>query len=198
MKSWALALLVLVFIQKQGNFLQVEAADGFVKTSGMHFVLNGIPYHANGFNAYWLMYVASDPSQRSKISSAFAEAAGHGLTIARTWAFSDGGYRPLQYSPGSYNEQMFQVCLRFLPLFFSLFFIKFLIHVLLSMTFLLHSFFPFLGSKGVGFCSIRSRKIWDKASVELGKQLWKLWRKEAVCRLGKRSGAVFNIWWWFL
>lgn len=108
MKSWALALLVLVFIQKQGNFLQVEAADGFVKTSGMHFVLNGIPYHANGFNAYWLMYVASDPSQKSKISSAFAEAAGHGLTIARTWAFSDGGYRPLQYSPGSYNEQMFQ------------------------------------------------------------------------------------------
>ena len=118
MKSWGLALLVLVLIQKQGIFQQVEAADGFVKTSGLHFVLNGLPYHANGFNAYWLMYMASDPSQRSKVSSAFSEAASHGLTIARTWAFSDGGYKPLQYSPGSYNEQVFQVCLRFLLFFF--------------------------------------------------------------------------------
>ncbi|XP_054825155.1 mannan endo-1,4-beta-mannosidase 7 isoform X2 [Prosopis cineraria] len=54
------------------------------------------------------MYVASDPSQRFKISAAFREATSHGLTIARTWAFSDGGYRPLQYSPGFYNEQMFK------------------------------------------------------------------------------------------
>ncbi|KAF2302326.1 hypothetical protein GH714_034113 [Hevea brasiliensis] len=54
------------------------------------------------------MYVASDPSQRSKVSTAFHQAATHGLTVARTWAFSDGVYRPLQYSPGSYNEQMFK------------------------------------------------------------------------------------------
>lgn len=70
--------------------------------------MNGNLYFANGFNAYWLMYVASDPSQRSKVSTAFHEAASHGLTVARTWAFSDGGYRPLQRSPGSYNEQMFK------------------------------------------------------------------------------------------
>lgn len=146
MKSWSLALLVLlVLIQKQGIFLQkVEAADGFVKTSGLHFVLNGLPYHANGFNAYWLMYVASDPSQRSKVSSAFSEAASHGLTMARTWAFGDGGYRPLQYSPGSYNEQTFQVFLDFFPLIL----IDLSIHLLLSMTvFFLHCFFSFLGFK---------------------------------------------------
>ncbi|KAK6115323.1 hypothetical protein DH2020_007592 [Rehmannia glutinosa] len=71
-------------------------------------MLNGTPFYANGFNAYWLMYVASDPSQRNKISSAFKEATNHGLLIARTWAFRDGGYSPLQYSPGSYNENMFQ------------------------------------------------------------------------------------------
>lgn len=114
MKRLGLALLVLVLIQNQGILLHVGAADGFIRTSGLHFVLNGLPYHANGFNAYWLMYVASDPSQRSKISSAFQEAASHGLSMARTWAFSDGGYKPLQYSPGSYNEQMFQVYPRFL------------------------------------------------------------------------------------
>ncbi|KAL0332913.1 UNVERIFIED_CONTAM: Mannan endo-1,4-beta-mannosidase 7 [Sesamum calycinum] len=80
----------------------------FIRTRGIHFFLNGTPFYANGFNAYWLMYLASDPSQRPKVSAAFRQAAAHGLTVARTWAFSDGGYRPLQYSPGSYNEQMFK------------------------------------------------------------------------------------------
>ncbi|CAN6446632.1 unnamed protein product [Victoria cruziana] len=54
------------------------------------------------------MYVASDPSQRGKVTSAFQQASSHGLTVARTWAFSDGGYGALQYSPGVYNEQMFR------------------------------------------------------------------------------------------
>ena len=31
------------------------------------------------------------------------------MNVARTWAFSDGGYRSLQYKPGSYNEDMFKV-----------------------------------------------------------------------------------------
>lgn len=72
-------------------------------------MLNGSPYYANGFNAYWLMILASDPSQRSKVSTAFQQASSHGLSVARTWAFSDAGVTPLQYSPGSYNEQMFKV-----------------------------------------------------------------------------------------
>ncbi|CAI8600007.1 unnamed protein product [Vicia faba] len=99
-----LLFLILVFL-----VLCVEADDdGFVKTRGVQLMLNDTPYYANGFNAYWLMYFASDPSQRNKVSSTFQEAANHGLNIARTWAFSDGGYKPLQYSPGSYNEEMFQ------------------------------------------------------------------------------------------
>ncbi|KAL4020165.1 hypothetical protein IC575_018935 [Cucumis melo] len=102
MKLWVLVLLLAIFIHG------VAGGDGFVRTGRTRFLLNGSPYYANGFNAYWLMYVASDPSQRSKVSSVFREASSHGLTVARTWAFSDGGYRPLQYSPGNYNEQMFQ------------------------------------------------------------------------------------------
>jgi mannan endo-1,4-beta-mannosidase len=105
----ALALLLVVLIHQGCFHFHVEAGDGFIRTRGVHFLLNGSPYYANGFNAYWLMYTASDPSQRPKVSAAFREAASHGLTVARTWAFSDGGYRPLQYSPGSYNEQMFKV-----------------------------------------------------------------------------------------
>eukprot|EP00268_Persea_americana_P041413 TRINITY_DN4123_c0_g1_i1.p1 TRINITY_DN4123_c0_g1~~TRINITY_DN4123_c0_g1_i1.p1 ORF type:complete len:474 (-),score=89.34 TRINITY_DN4123_c0_g1_i1:453-1751(-) len=107
MKHLGLVLLVILVVQQQ-SLVHVGAQGGFIRTRGQHFVLNGSPYFANGFNAYWLMYVASDPSQRGKVSAAFQEASRHGLTVARTWAFSDGGYRPLQYSPGSYNEQMFK------------------------------------------------------------------------------------------
>ncbi|GAA0187012.1 hypothetical protein LIER_34300 [Lithospermum erythrorhizon] len=108
MKHFALAIFLVLLIQPRNFHFQVEASNGFIRTRGIHFMLNGSPYYANGFNAYWLMIVASDPSQRHKVSAAFREASSHGLTVARTWAFSDGGYSPLQYSPGSYNEQMFR------------------------------------------------------------------------------------------
>ncbi|GMJ15413.1 endo-beta-mannase 7 [Hibiscus trionum] len=109
MKHWGLGfLLILLVFGDEGNFLHAKADDGFVKTKGVQLMLNGTPFYANGFNAYWLMYMAADPSQRSKVSTAFQQAKQHGLNIARTWAFRDGGDRPLQYSPGSYNDQMFQ------------------------------------------------------------------------------------------
>ncbi|XP_014501229.1 mannan endo-1,4-beta-mannosidase 7-like [Vigna radiata var. radiata] len=103
-------LLLVFFVLYVSKVVRVEADDGggFVKTRGVQLTLNGSPFYANGFNAYWLMYIASDPSQRNKVSSAFQQASNHGLNIARTWAFSDGGYKPLQYSPGSYDEQVFQ------------------------------------------------------------------------------------------
>ncbi|RWW02143.1 hypothetical protein BHE74_00054777, partial [Ensete ventricosum] len=83
---------------------------GFVRTNTTHFLVNRRPFSLNGFNAYWLMYVASFPEEgRSMVSSTFQEASTHGLTLARTWAFRDGGYRPLQRSPGVYDEDMFQV-----------------------------------------------------------------------------------------
>ncbi|KAM2020721.1 hypothetical protein FF1_042512 [Malus domestica] len=86
----------------------VLAEEGFMKTRGVQLVLNGVPYYGHGFNAYWLMYMGTDPSERVKVSSALREAKEHGLTIARTWAFADGGYRALQTSPGSYDEKTFR------------------------------------------------------------------------------------------
>ncbi|XP_076953190.1 mannan endo-1,4-beta-mannosidase 7-like [Bidens hawaiensis] len=88
--------------------LLANVDDGFVRVNGAHFTLSGAPFYANGFNAYWLMDVASNPSQRSKVISAFQEAVNSSLVIGRTWAFSDGGSNALQYSPGVYNENMFQ------------------------------------------------------------------------------------------
>nr|GMC47910.1 mannan endo-1,4-beta-mannosidase 7-like [Ipomoea batatas] len=98
----AILLFVLVVLTRAAE------DDRFVTRDGVHFMMNGSPFYGNGFNAYWLMYVASDPSQRDKISTAFLQAKSHDLSVGRTWAFSDGGYSPLQYFPGSYNEQMFK------------------------------------------------------------------------------------------
>ncbi|XP_057530260.1 mannan endo-1,4-beta-mannosidase 7 [Amaranthus tricolor] len=113
MKYLKLFLTILLAIQQCNSFLKCEAfgrrsGDGFVKVRGTRFVLNGSPYYANGFNAYWLMYMASDPSQRYLVSNVFRQASSHSLSVARTWAFNDGGDRALQISPGSYNEHVFQ------------------------------------------------------------------------------------------
>ncbi|KAJ6399503.1 hypothetical protein OIU77_020122 [Salix suchowensis] len=108
MRGWGLIFFVILLIQEQGFFPQVGADDGFMRTNGVQLLLNGSPFYANGFNAYWLMYFATDTSQREKVTSVFQEAKQHGLTLARTWAFNDGQDRALQVSPGSYNEQTFQ------------------------------------------------------------------------------------------
>ena len=114
MKHLKLLITTLLLLQQCNLHVKVEARrssvrDGFVRVRGTRFLLNGTPYYANGFNAYWLMYMASDPTQRHLVSNAFHEASSHGLSVARTWAFNDGGDRALQVSPGSYNEHVFQV-----------------------------------------------------------------------------------------
>ncbi|TKW15895.1 hypothetical protein SEVIR_5G263500v4 [Setaria viridis] len=101
----ALLLLLCIHVGHQGADAR---GDGFVRVQGTRFVLNGSPFFANGFNAYWLMSLGADPAQRGKVTSALSQAAGAGLTVARTWAFSDGGSNALQYSPGRYNENTFQ------------------------------------------------------------------------------------------
>lgn len=79
-------------------------------------MLDGSQFFFNGFNSYWMMHAAVETSERYKISNVFREAAAAGLTVCRTWAFSDGGYQALQMSPGVYDERVFQVfsCTNFL------------------------------------------------------------------------------------
>lgn len=88
---------------------QAGGAGGFVRVEGAQFLLDGSPFLFNGFNSYWMMHVAAEPSERQKVSDVFREAAAAGLTVCRTWAFSDGGDRALQISPGVYDERVFQV-----------------------------------------------------------------------------------------
>lgn len=93
--------------------VQISSCSGgeFVRIRGIQFVVDERVFYPNGFNAYWLMTKASEDASNNKeeVSVALRQATRLGLNVVRTWAFSDGGYKPLQYSPGSYDEAMFQV-----------------------------------------------------------------------------------------
>ncbi|XP_068304301.1 mannan endo-1,4-beta-mannosidase 1-like [Pyrus communis] len=106
-----LTFWVLIFHARVGACKGKATHPGstFARTQGTRFVMNGKPFYINGFNAYWMMYMASDPSTRAKVTSALQQASKYGMNVARVWAFSDGGNdRPLQPSPGSYNEDTFK------------------------------------------------------------------------------------------
>lgn len=112
-KMASTSLILSITFLLLGSFVNCEARVprnlAFVKTRGSHFVLHGSPFLFNGFNSYWMMHVAADPAERYKVSEVFREASAAGLTVCRTWAFSDGGDRALQISPGTYDERVFQV-----------------------------------------------------------------------------------------
>ena len=89
--------------------LEAQFSQGRMVPSNLGFLVQGSPFLFNGFNAYWMMKVASDPDNRHKVTDAFREASAAGLTVCRTWAFGDGGDPALQISPGVYDERVFQV-----------------------------------------------------------------------------------------
>ncbi|CAL1379551.1 unnamed protein product [Linum trigynum] len=109
----AVALLWLFLIQ-QGlmfKYCMVSACSGsIVRTQGTHFARNGRPVYLNGFNAYWMLMAAADASTAKNVTGAFQQASSVGMNVARTWAFNDGAgsYKPLQISPGVYDESVFR------------------------------------------------------------------------------------------
>ncbi|XP_043695227.1 mannan endo-1,4-beta-mannosidase 5-like [Telopea speciosissima] len=98
------SLILLALVSETSG----SSPGGFIGTRNTQFVLNGSPFFFNGFNSYWMMSVAADPTESYKVSNVFRDARTAGLTVCRTWAFSDGGDRALQISPGTYDEKIFQ------------------------------------------------------------------------------------------
>ena len=73
-------------------------------------------FYVNGWNSYWLMMKSVWSPSRSKVSEMLKRGAQMGLTVCRTWAFSDGrGPDALQVSPGLFNERVFRVSPNFFP-----------------------------------------------------------------------------------
>uniref|UniRef100_A0ACD5WCB8 Uncharacterized protein n=1 Tax=Avena sativa TaxID=4498 RepID=A0ACD5WCB8_AVESA len=106
----SLLLFLAATCKCHGAVAGEDGGDAMVRVDGTRFVVGDgdRTLYLSGFNAYWLMEMASDPWQRGKVVAAFRQASAHGMNLARTWAFSDGGDRPLQSSPGVYHEDMFQ------------------------------------------------------------------------------------------
>ncbi|XP_010522867.1 PREDICTED: mannan endo-1,4-beta-mannosidase 1 isoform X3 [Tarenaya hassleriana] len=110
-------LCLFSFIAGNGGVCGNEKTDGaatttgFVGRNGTHFVVRGERMYLNGFNAYWMMNAAADTASRTTVTAALRQASAVGMNVARTWGFHEGGYEPLQISPGSYNEHVFQTML---------------------------------------------------------------------------------------
>ncbi|XP_028805662.1 mannan endo-1,4-beta-mannosidase 5-like [Neltuma alba] len=100
-----MSILGLLFVL----MISSSSSDGeFVGRRGTEFVWNGSEFLFNGFNAYWMMQVAEEASQKHIVPAVFLEASRVALGVCRIWAFSDGGDRALQKSPGVYDERFFQ------------------------------------------------------------------------------------------
>ncbi|WOG97541.1 hypothetical protein DCAR_0416882 [Daucus carota subsp. sativus] len=106
--TFALLCLSLSLVSKAIDVDSGDNTRGFVRVKGSQFKLNGSPFFFNGFNSYWLMTVAADPSMRYKVTEVFRDASTAGMSVCRTWAFADGGSNALQISPGTYDERVFQ------------------------------------------------------------------------------------------
>ncbi|XP_073261193.1 mannan endo-1,4-beta-mannosidase 5 isoform X2 [Populus alba] len=117
-----LSLLYLNFNNSNGSlsfpvFLW-QPRMGFVSTDSTQFIIindgDGYGYgesafYVNGWNSYWLMMESVWSSSRSKVSEMLKRGSQMGLTVCRTWAFSDGhGPDALQVSPGVFNERVFK------------------------------------------------------------------------------------------
>ncbi|CAN0890772.1 Mannan endo-1,4-beta-mannosidase 6 [Linum grandiflorum] len=119
-----LILIFLLYVSFFGDDLAFPSVVwqpkmGFVATDTTHFVIvNGDgqdresnpPYfYVNGWNSYWLLQESIWSSSRPRVSNVLKAGAELGLTVCRTWAFSDGdGPNTLQLSPGVFNERVFR------------------------------------------------------------------------------------------
>ena len=105
------AISFFIILQQWDSANCAHAESSFMNRKGRNFVVRAIHLYVNGLSSYWMMFVATNTTDRQKVISTFQQAAAHGLTVGRTWAFKDGNtYRELQTSPSVYNEQVFEFC----------------------------------------------------------------------------------------
>lgn len=116
-KAMLQKLCTICFLLCLTTIHKANSQASFVETNGTLFSVNGKTINFNGFNAYWMMIFAANPSTRPKVSSAFEQASKLGINLARVWGFSDGGDLPLQKSPGVYVEDMFRVIIILIIIF---------------------------------------------------------------------------------
>ncbi|CAM8979541.1 unnamed protein product [Rhodiola kirilowii] len=92
-----------------------QSKMGFVRVNSTRFVIQSsgedeeLTMYVNGWNSYWLMQESVWSSSRSMVSQMMKQGSELGLTVCRTWAFSDGdGANALQKRPGVFDERVFK------------------------------------------------------------------------------------------
>ncbi|WOH12139.1 hypothetical protein DCAR_0831638 [Daucus carota subsp. sativus] len=92
--------------QPKMSFVGVNSTRFVIKAGSNSCVQD---FYVNGWNSYWLMQNSLSGRSKWRVSEMMRRGAGMGMSVCRTWAFSDGdGPNALQVSPGVFNERVFK------------------------------------------------------------------------------------------
>ena len=95
--------------------------EGFVYADGTHFMCDGAPFYFAGCNSYDLFTLGDGSSKDSnedienkymykdQIDSRMQQMEDNGVTVLRTWGFSNETWHGFELAPGEYNEAEFML-----------------------------------------------------------------------------------------
>ena len=95
--------------------------EGFVYADGTHFMCDGVPFYFAGCNSYDMFTLGDDSSKDSnedienkymykdQIDSRMQQMEDNGVTVLRTWGFSNETWHGFELAPGEYNEAEFML-----------------------------------------------------------------------------------------
>lgn len=99
----------------------VSAPEGFVYTEGTHFMCDGEPFYFAGCNSYDMFTLGDGSSKdsteaietkfmnKSAIDERMQQMQDNGVTVLRTWGFSNETWHGFELTPGEYNEAEFML-----------------------------------------------------------------------------------------
>lgn len=119
----AVLLLCIMFSinVKASQDTQASSADAFVRASGTEFAVDGHAFYFAGANSYDLFTYGDGSStqttqdietkymDKSKIDSTMSQMAQDGVTVLRTWGFSNESWHGFETSKGVYSEAQFML-----------------------------------------------------------------------------------------
>ena len=105
----------------QGNAAESTVPEGIVYTDGTHFMCDGKPFYFAGCNSYDLFTLGDGSSTatledietkfmyKDQIDNRMQQMADNGVTVLRTWGFSNETWHGFELNPGEYSEAEFML-----------------------------------------------------------------------------------------
>jgi len=110
-----------VFANMQTSAEESKVPEGIVYTEGTHFMCDGEPFYFAGCNSYDLFTLGDGSSTatnedietkfmyKDQIDSRMQQMEDNGVTVLRTWGFSNETWHGFELAPGEYNEAEFML-----------------------------------------------------------------------------------------